>query len=61
MNIQQFVTLLINSRLSNKQEVEEIAVGTAVTGGPPHRSVREVFPHTAPALSRARCRMFGRG
>ena len=29
------------------------AVGTAVAGGPPHRSVREVFPHTAPALSRA--------
>ena len=30
-----------------------IAVGTAVAGSPPHRSVREVFPHTAPALSRA--------
>ena len=30
-----------------------IAVGTAVAGGPPHRSVREGFPHTAPALSRA--------
>jgi hypothetical protein len=27
-----------------------IAVGTAVAGGPPHRSVREVFPHTAPPL-----------
>ena len=30
-----------------------IAVGTSVTGGPPHRSVREELPHTAPALSRA--------
>ena len=30
-----------------------IAVGTAVAGGPPHRSVREPFAHTALALSRA--------
>ena len=30
-----------------------IAVGTAVSGGPPHRSVREELPHTALALSRA--------
>ncbi len=30
-----------------------IAVGTTVAGSPPHRSVREVFPHTAPAPSRA--------
>ena len=30
-----------------------IAVGTAVAGGPPHRSVRECLPHTAPTLSRA--------
>ena len=29
------------------------ALGTAVSGGPPHRSVREELPHTAPALSRA--------
>ena len=36
-----------------------IAVGTAVAGGPPHRSVREVLPHTAPALSRARNRSSG--
>ena len=35
------------------------AVGTAVTGRPPHRSVREVFPHTALAASRARKRSFG--
>ena len=27
-----------------------IAVGTAVAGGPPHRSVREELPHTAPPL-----------
>ena len=33
-----------------------IAVGTAVAGGPPHRSVREVLPHTALALSRAQNR-----
>jgi hypothetical protein len=26
------------------------AVGTALTGGPPHRSVRAVLPHTAPTL-----------
>ena len=25
-----------------------IAVGTALTGGPPHRSVRAELPHTAP-------------
>jgi hypothetical protein len=24
-----------------------VAVGTALTGGPPHRSVREALPHTA--------------
>ena len=36
-----------------------IAVGTAVAGGPPHRSVREGLPHTAPALSRARNRTLG--
>jgi hypothetical protein len=29
---------------------QSIAVGTAVTGGPPHRSVREGLPHTAPPL-----------
>ena len=26
----------------------KIAVGTAVSGGPPHISVREELPHTAP-------------
>ena len=36
-----------------------IAVGTAVASRPPHGSVREVLPHTAPAASRARKRSFG--
>ncbi len=36
-----------------------IAVGTAVSSRPPHRSVRGVLPHTAPAASRARKRSFG--
>ena len=36
-----------------------IAVGTAVAGGPPHRSVREPFVHTAPALSKTLCRGSG--
>ena len=36
-----------------------IAVGTAVAGGPPRRSVREELPHTALALSRARKRCSG--
>ena len=31
-----------------------IAVGTAVAGGPPHRSVREELPHTALVLSQTR-------
>ena len=37
----------------------KIAVGTAVTSGPPRRSVREELPHTALALSRARKRCSG--
>ncbi len=37
-------------------QFDSIAVGTAVAGGPPHRSVREGFPHTAPTSSRARNR-----
>jgi hypothetical protein len=36
-----------------------IAVGTAIAGGPPRRSVREELPHTAPTLSRAPSRLFG--
>ena len=31
--------------------INEIAVGTAIAGHPPHRSVREELPHTAPPLS----------
>ena len=38
-----------------------IAVGTAIADRPPHRSVREVLPHTAPAASRAGKRSFGYG
>ena len=30
--------------------VKAIAVGTLVTGRPPHRTVRAGFPHTAPTL-----------
>ena len=41
--------------------VPGIAVGTAIADRPPHRSVREVLPHTAPAASRARKRSFGYG
>jgi len=29
---------------------EVVAVGTALSGRPPHRSVREELPHTAPTL-----------
>jgi chemotaxis response regulator CheB len=29
-----------------------IAVGTSITGRPPHRSVRADFPHTAPTSGR---------
>jgi hypothetical protein len=32
------------------------AVGTALAGGPPHRSVREELPHTAPTSGRTRRR-----
>ena len=39
--------------------VTSIAVGTAVAGGPPHRSGREELPHPAPALNRARNRSLG--
>jgi hypothetical protein len=30
--------------------LQPVAVGTAVTRRPPHRSVLEELPHTAPAL-----------
>jgi len=36
-----------------RADLEMIAVGTAVASGPPHRSVLEELPHTAPTLSRA--------
>ena len=35
-----------------------VTVGTPVTGCPPYRSVREVLPHTAPALSIWRQKLF---
>jgi len=38
-----------------------IAVGIAIAGCPPHISVREELPHTDPASSRARNRVFGYG
>ena len=31
-------------------DISEIAVGTLITGRPPHRSVRAQFGHTAPTL-----------
>jgi hypothetical protein len=33
-------------------QTKTIAVGTAVASGPPHRSVREYLPHTAPPSGR---------
>ena len=36
-------------RLDNQEEII-IAVGTPITECPPHRSVREELPHTAPTL-----------
>ena len=41
--------LLGRNEKENREKV--IAVGTAVADGPPHRSVREALPHTAPPLS----------
>jgi hypothetical protein len=32
-----------------------VAVGTAIAGRPPHRSVRAELPHTAPALDASAC------
>ncbi len=34
---------------SRRTEDEMVAVGTAITCRPPHRSVRAELPHTAPA------------
>ena len=54
---------LNGARRASQKTFEEpspgIAVGTAIADRPPHRSVREVLPHTAPAASRARNRSFG--
>ena len=38
---------------------KKVAVGMAIAGHPPHRSVREELPHTALAASRARKRISG--
>ena len=39
------------SRLMGDDEAKlRIAVGTLIAERPPHRSVRAVFPHTAPTL-----------
>lgn len=44
-----------------KADQRLIAVGTALTGAPPHRSVREVLPHTALTLGRVTIsRLIGR-
>jgi len=32
------------------QQAHRFAVGTAVTGRPPHRTARAAFPHAAPTL-----------
>ena len=57
----QFVTGRINVAFLAELKTLRvgIAVGTAIADRPPHRSVREVLPHTAPAASRARNRSFG--
>ena len=47
------------SGLETNGHLKVIAVGTAVASGPPHRSVLEELPHTAPTLSRARKRWLG--
>ncbi len=36
-------------RTCNQARADEVAVGTALTGGPPHRSQRAELPHWAPA------------
>ena len=43
--------LVVGHALAHRQRhaVERVAVGTAVTCRPPHRSVRAELPHTAPA------------
>jgi len=42
------VSVMLTSSRSFIKHKAVIAVGTPVTGRPPHRSVRAAFPHTAP-------------
>jgi len=35
-------------RAAAPQQIYSVAVGTPITGRPPHRSVRAAFPHTPP-------------
>lgn len=42
----------LRPRASRVPNTIAIAVGTAIAGRPPHRSVREELPHTAPPLGR---------
>ena len=58
---QLFVLATFQTKRDAQGPEQRITVGTAVAGGPPHRSVREELPHTAPALSRARNRSLGYG
>ena len=54
--VQQFIQpdlqSIVYSRASRVWSMSRlaIAVGTALTGGPPHRSQRAGLPHWAPAL-----------
>jgi hypothetical protein len=48
-----------NNELRQTMSCVRIAVGTAVSSRPPHRSVLDELRHTAPALSRARKRWLG--
>jgi len=56
------LSLSVSSQMGQVSwSLKTIAVGTAIAGRPPHRSVREELPHTAPALSRSRKRCSGYG
>jgi len=43
--------IISNQGSGNRDRTQVIAVGTAIAGRPPHRSVREELPHTALPLS----------
>ena len=47
---ESYASLVMTARMGRASP--GIAVGTAVTSRPPHRSVREGLPHTAPPLGR---------